>query len=230
MRTVDLPVIDCPALPRERGRAHGEGLREAITDKITRWRRAIPQAYGIDAEVFLPRFLEGTNFHKAIARHAPDLMEEIEGIAEGAGVAPETIYAMQLMDEEWWFGSAFGDGHCSSIAVAPGDGQTTLVAQTMDLPYWHDGAQALLRMDTADGGELLVFTSAGMLGLLGVSGGGLAFASIPWLSFRRTQRAFPSRSPCAPRWPGQPWVMPHRFSRRRITRRDRLINWVIVLE
>lgn len=77
------------------------------------------------------------------------------------------------MDEEWWFGAAGGDGHCSSLAIAPHAERPTLVAQTMDLPRWHDGAQALLRILQEDGSDALVFTSAGMIGLMGVSTRGL---------------------------------------------------------
>ncbi|TKT77420.1 C45 family peptidase [Aquamicrobium sp. LC103] len=173
MRTSDLPVIDCPAEPRERGRVHGETLRAVIGEKIGRWHEAIDVAYGASSEIFLPRFLAGTDFRSAIARHAPDLLEEVAGIAEGADIDAETVYAMQLMDEEWWFGKSRGDGHCSSLAMAPtGDGPT-MVGQTMDLPRWHEGAQALLRITEMDGSETMVFTSAGMVGLNGVSGRGL---------------------------------------------------------
>ena len=173
MKTDLLPVIDCKGTPRERGRAHGEALRAVIADKVGRWREAIGVAYGVPAEQFLPRFLNETDFRAAIARHTPDLVEEVTGIAEGAGLAEETAYAMQLMDEEWWFGVSNGDGHCSSLAIAPQDGRPTLVGQTMDLPRWHDGAQALLRFAQDDGSETFIFTSAGMIGLMGIAGRGL---------------------------------------------------------
>lgn len=173
MLTADLSVVDCPASPRQRGRAHGEALRAVIADKIVRWHEAIGEAYGVPASAFMPRFLAGTDFRPAIERYAPDLLDELAGIAEGAGIDMDTAYALQLMDEEWWFGRSLGDGHCSSLALAPAGGEPTIVAQTMDLPRWHDGAQALLRMAGEDGGETLIFTSAGMVGLMGVSGRGL---------------------------------------------------------
>ena len=172
MRTDDLPVVDCPGEARERGRAHGEALRGVIADKVERWRAAIGESYGLDATTFLPRFLAETDFRGAIAAHAPDLAEEVAGIAEGAALQEETAYALQLMDEEWWWGKS-ANAHCSSLAVRPVDGMPTLVAQTMDLPRWHDGAQALLRLSDPDGAETLVFTSAGMIGLMGVSGRGM---------------------------------------------------------
>lgn len=173
MFTADLPVVDCSGSPRERGRAHGEALRAVIADKILLWHQAIGEAYGVRAAMFLPRFLAETDFRAAIARHTPDLLDEVAGIAEGAGLDNDTAYALQLMDEEWWFGRSLGDGHCSSLAIAPSSDQPTFVAQTMDLPRWHDGAQALLRLTGSDGSQTLVLTSAGMIGLTGLSGRGL---------------------------------------------------------
>lgn len=173
MRTDTLPIVDCPAGARERGRAHGEALRIVIGEKIGRWHAAIGEAYGEPAAVFLSRFLVATNFRAVIANLTPDLLEEVAGIAEGAAIAGETAYALQLMDEEWWFSKSMNDGHCSSLAIAPVEGRPTLVGQTMDLPRWHDGAQALLRIAADDGHEALVFTSAGMIGLMGLNGHGI---------------------------------------------------------
>lgn len=188
MRTQDLPIVDCPSDPRGRGRAHGEALRTVIALKVVRWQEAIAEAYGEPAESFLERFLRTTDFVPAIARHTPELLEEIAGIAEGAALPEQRALALQLMDEEWWFGRVLGPGHgaasagrrrtlqpehCSSLALAPEGGRPALLGQTMDLPRWHDGAQALLRLAEADGSETMVFTSAGLVGLMGVSGRGL---------------------------------------------------------
>ncbi|MEO3999497.1 C45 family peptidase [Mesorhizobium sp. CAU 1732] len=187
MRTELLPIVDCVGSPRARGRAHGETLRTTIADKVGRWRNAIGDAYGIPADTFLPRFLAATNFRDAIERFTPALAEEVSGIAQGAAIGEDTAYAMQLMDEEWWFGEEPRDGHCSSLAIAPTPDQPTMVAQTMDLSGWHDGAQALLRFPDRDGNETLVFTSAGMIGLMGVSTGGLGIC-VNTLSQLRTSR------------------------------------------
>lgn len=173
MRTEDLVIVECRGGPRHRGRAHGETLRRVIAEKVGRWHAAIGEAYGEAADRFLPRFLAATDFAPAIAKHVPDLAEELRGIAEGADLPHETIYAMQLMDEEWWFGKAAGHGHCSSLAVSPGARRPTILAQTMDLSCWQDGTQALLKFEEDDGSDTCVFTSAGMIGLMGVSGRGL---------------------------------------------------------
>ncbi|WP_119462952.1 C45 family autoproteolytic acyltransferase/hydolase [Rhodospirillaceae bacterium SYSU D60014] len=189
MHTDSLPLIDLSGTPQVCGRAHGEALRAVIAGKIERWHAAIGEAYGQEPNAFLRRLLAGTDFRPAIARWTPALAEEIAGIAEGAGQAEETIYAMQLMDEEWWFGQAETDGHCSSLGVTTGEG--TLLGQTLDLPRWHDGAQALLRFRDANGTETLVFTSAGMVGLMGVSGHGLGLCVNTLSQLSRSRRGLP---------------------------------------
>lgn len=190
MHTEDLPIVDCPKAPRARGRAHGEALRGVIAEKIERWQSAIGKSYGQPARTFLPAFLSATDFRVATAEFTPDLLEEVQGIAEGAGITEETAFALQLMDEEWWFGKAKGDGHCSSLAIAPADGQPTLVGQTMDLPRWHDQAQALLRLE-GDDEETLVYTSAGMVGLMGVSSRGLGICVNTLSQLATSQRGLP---------------------------------------
>lgn len=174
MTTERLPIVDCVSPePRARGREHGEALRLPIREKIERWQSATAADYGEAPSSFFERLLKETGFRAAIERHTPELMEEVLGIAEGAGIDPETAYAMQLMDEEWWFGRAAHDGHCSGAAIAPSGRDVTAMGQTMDLPAWHDGAQALLKLRGKNGTPSLVFTSAGMIGLMGFSGRGL---------------------------------------------------------
>lgn len=172
MRTEELAVVECSGNARQRGRTHGEALRALIAERVALWHAAIGEAYGVPAATFLPRFLAETRFQTAITQYAPDLGEEVRGIAEGSGMTEAVAYAMQLMDEEWWFGKSRSH-HCSSLAVAPVEGRPTLVGQTMDLARWQDGTQALLKIREEDGSDTIVFTSAGMIGLMGVSGRGL---------------------------------------------------------
>ena len=164
-----LPIVDLTGTPRQRGHAHGESLRDQIAEKVDRWRDVVALGAAPSAEIYLDGLLADTDFRPAIARWTPDLLEEIDGIAEGARQPAEVVYALQLLDEDWWYRHRRGHGHCSSLAIAPHDGRAAWVAQTMDLPQWHDGLQAMLRIADADGAVTYVGTSAGMIGLLGVN-------------------------------------------------------------
>src|SRR5207245_6921022 len=122
-------------------------------------------------EDYLDRFVEGTDFLPAIARWAPDLLEEVRGIGEGADLSFRDAYAYQLMDEEWLFRCAQTrerEGpnlhHCSVVGVF-GEGAPSILAQNMDLPKVYDGTQTLLYIRHAEPGpESLVFTPAGLIG------------------------------------------------------------------
>jgi hypothetical protein len=174
LQTDQAPILDLPAGPAARGLAHGEALRSRIADKIERWRSVISGVYRCDPSDFLARFLAGANFRPAIERWSPGLLAEMSAIAVGAGQPAELIYALQLMDEEWWFAETAHE-HCSSVAILPSrPGEPTRIGQTMDLPRWLDGSQAILRFPNEDGVQTLIITSAGMVGLMGVNGHGLA--------------------------------------------------------
>ena len=132
------------------------------------------------------RLLASTSHLEAMRAHTPELLEEMAGIAAGAGVALENVQAFCLMDEEWAAVGAGGSGPGCTVVCAR-RGKTSLLAQTMDLPVHYSGSwltlntqpekggpQAVLELKPCDGGRhAVVFTCAGMLGLLGCNSDGL---------------------------------------------------------
>lgn len=156
--------------PRERGRSYGETLRGLIRARDAAWKDDIAKSCKIPAKRFLAAFLEDTSFLPAIRQHAPDLLEEVEAIAEGANLAFADVLAAQLMDEQWWYAEAFKRRHhCSSLGSLDRKTGTALIAQTMDLPGWMDGFQtALVIAGPRDAGTTTVLTVAGMIGLCGM--------------------------------------------------------------
>jgi hypothetical protein len=174
MAVTSQAIVECRGDGRERGRAHGEALRERIGGLLERWDAHVATRLGRPPQTLVSALVETTGFVAAIERHTPDLLEEVRGIAEGAGVAFDRVLALNLMDEEWWFTSPTQPRDaCTLIAVGPAEGRPTVLAQNMDLPELMDGAQAVLRYgeEAGDGGAVL--TAAGMIGLTGVSSAGL---------------------------------------------------------
>ena len=168
-----LAVLEVSGTPRQRGRAQGEGLRPLIAERDRSWRGEIERRTKISADDFIEDFLQRTNFIPAIERWTPGLHEEVKGIAEGSGLSYRAILAAQFMDEEWWFQRQHRN-HCSSFGAAARDGHPALVGQTMDLPNWMDGFQALLLIRGARPGlDAYVVTAAGMIALMGMNSGGL---------------------------------------------------------
>ena len=170
---VSLPVIEISGSPRERGHAHGEGLRALVRDRDARWRQEIETDYATPADAFIQRFLAETRFIPAIQRWTPALLDEVLGIAEGASLPYERVLACQLMDEEWWWAEPLRQRHhCSGFAALHRGG--SIAGQNMDLGSWMDGFQALLHVrDRALGLDSYILTCAGMIGLCGMNGAGL---------------------------------------------------------
>ena len=173
-----IPELTLSGPPRDRGRQHGEELRGLIAGAVDAWfedlaSRTEPRAFV--AEVAASGLLA------AAEAHAPDLVAEVAGIAEGAGQEFETMFAWQLIDECWWYlddleaeGAARRSGRerCSALAVNhAGQG---FVAQTQDLYRHCDGTQVMLRYRDPSGLEVLVPSLAGLLALNGVNSAGVA--------------------------------------------------------
>lgn len=166
-----LHVLEISGSPRERGWGHGEELRDLVRERDRRWRTALEDAAGVSSDIFIERFLQETRFVPAIERWAPDLLDEVRGLAEGSGLPYDSVLAAQFMDEEWWFVEQFkGLHHCSSLGARDPGGRRALAAQNMDLVTWTDGLQTLLRMrGPGQDDETYVLTMAGMIGLCGTT-------------------------------------------------------------
>jgi hypothetical protein len=174
MAVTSHPIVECCGDGRERGRAHGEALREPIHGLLERWDADVAARLRRPPQTLVAGLVETTGFAAAVERHTPDLLEEVRGIAEGAGVAFDRVLTLNLMDEEWWFTAPDEPRDaCTVIAVGPAEGRRTVLAQNMDLPELMDGAQAVLRYDDRVGDAGTVLTAAGMIGLTGVSCAGL---------------------------------------------------------
>lgn len=166
-------IITLYGPPRQRGRIHGETFRTKIQELINRWKSWLAPSIDKSPDQYIQELVSETKFIKAIERWTPGLLEEVTGIAEGAGVDFNDIFGFQLQDEEWWFGQEKKLAHqsparnCSSIGW---QGATTIVAQNMDLPDYLDGYQVVLRIiDDHSEVETLVFSTAGLIALNGVN-------------------------------------------------------------
>ena len=106
---------------------------------------------------YLREFIGQTRFEEVVLQWTPDLLAEVQGLAEGAGLDWETALGLQLMDEEWWHarerrrGGAGAEGPaCSTLGLRRTEEGGPLIAQTMDIEGWNEGYQALLDRDDVD--------------------------------------------------------------------------------
>ena len=195
MAIFNMRVLTLEGTPRERGRQHGEELREAISRHLDLYRENIQQETGLDAQVFFDRFYVETDFLPAIERYTPDLLEEVRGIAEGSGRNFDEVLARQLSDEDPWFRQIIKFGravpeNCSCLGTR--EGEHSLIAQNMDSWPYYDGFQMLLRVREPDSDvESLVFTVAGKLSLAGMNNHGVGICCNTVLQFDFNPRGLP---------------------------------------
>ncbi len=177
-KTDEIQVLELRGTPRQRGQAHGEALRDKISELIEIWFDGLRTNRKIDPNACINDFLENTQFVKSIKAWTPDLLEEVKGIAEGSGIPYKTILAFQVGEEEGWYARikesdspvapipVFPLQKCSGLGAYDQEGLPSLVAQNQDYTL-KDGSEALLHIKYKDSSlESYVFTLAGLIAIL----------------------------------------------------------------
>ena len=188
-----IPIINIDASsPRARGQVYGEAARPSIHQILGVYRELFGEISGCTWKAIVS-FL-GPYIQRATA-FAPDLVEEIRGIANGADLAFEEIFAINARSEIL-LDLGIRTAECSALAVLPGSTRegATLLAQNWD---WHEDVlpcQVILKIGHRDGRPPLVtFTEAGQVAKLGMNGAGIGL-TVNNLGPDRTR-------------PGVPWIL-----------------------
>ena len=188
---------------RQVGRAHGEELREGVR---------------VSVEQRLARCLDisrraGTNLDAAgvrglaraclrhVGKFSPGQLEELRGIAEGAGALPEDVLiASGYTDfkDVVARGGAAEACECTALWAGPGaaaDG-STWVAQTWDMFAEAEAGVVWMRLAVEGEPEVFVLAYAGCVGMTGLNDRGVALAvnnltptdarpGVPWTFLNR---------------------------------------------
>ena len=155
--------------PYERGVQHGTKLKKEIHELIEDWKTDIQQTYQSDPEIFISEFTKKTDFISSIKKHTPEILEELKGIADGAGIDFNTMYAFQLVDEFWVIGPELSQNRCTSFGVKKSHQNPTYTAQTLDIPFFH-GYQTLIHIkDPKNDMETFLLTFPGFVGANGMN-------------------------------------------------------------
>ncbi len=141
-------------------------------------RQSLQKAGGPPLEAIGAAFLQSTAHLQAARKWTPDLVEELAGIAEGAGVDFGVLWAFQCQDESYWFSTGqLGQfpprpdpDRCSSLGVPAADGRPTLLAQNLDTPTLYNGYQTLLHIHyPGTNRQAYVVTEPGLVGICGLN-------------------------------------------------------------
>ncbi len=171
-----------------RGLVHGESLKNDINEVVSIWKAGLSKASGMDADTFIEKFLADTDFISAIKKWTPGLLEEVKGISDGSRIDFNTVLAFQLMDEVWLYMGEITSDSCSAIGMGKKGDSPSYVSQNMDLEYFRNGFQILLRIKYEESDlECFVFTCAGLIITNGMNNKsiGICVNAVSQLSYSR---------------------------------------------
>lgn len=183
------PTIRVAGSPRERGRAYGEQARDRIGRSIEAYGEVFRAYAGWD---WLEVRREAARYEAPIAAFDERYLQEMRGMAEGAGVDLEDILSINVRTEVMFAAKARaaeaasrtgGDGQrqgeCSAFAVLPeasADGHT-LLGQNWDWLLHCFDTVVVLTVEQPDRPNFVSVVEAGLLAKTGMNSSGLGVAT-----------------------------------------------------
>jgi isopenicillin-N N-acyltransferase-like protein len=157
----EFPLIEVAGGAYEMGSQHGEQAR-ALVKKYLVW---IERITGKSRDSLCPNAM---SFLPAMEKLSPKLLEEIRGLADGAGISfPEAVLCQARAEA-----SHSWEGGCTAFALR-GEataGGIVLAGQNQDLEPEYANVAILLKVRPSDGRpRALMFTFAGQLGYSGMN-------------------------------------------------------------
>jgi isopenicillin-N N-acyltransferase like protein len=172
-----LNLLTLEGSPHQVGQAHGEQLRPVIREMFQKMTAGFEEAMGMTRAAYLDGLFAETQFLQAAERWTPETLEEVRGIAEGAGLDFREAFVWQLLDEVDWYNTLkkmpFLDrdpNHCSTLGAFGKMADPALIAQNADMGKLVDGYGTLLHVKYAGTGlEKFVVTIPGVVGIWGLN-------------------------------------------------------------
>ena len=175
------PHVKVGGSARDRGRAYGEQARERIALSISAYREVFHAYAGWDWSQVRR---EAGRYEAPITGYDRRYVEEMRGIAEGAGVDLEDVLSINVRTEVMFSAKAraaetTGDGRrqgeCSAFAVVPeasSDGHT-LLGQNWDWLLHCSDTVVVLEAEQDEGPNFVTVVEAGLLAKTGMNSAGL---------------------------------------------------------
>jgi isopenicillin-N N-acyltransferase-like protein len=180
----EIPLLELTGSPYAMGLAHGRTLKDQIREfaaSVTAVHQANNTFLKAEKKSLLDFCLRNLGF---LQKFSPALVDEMRGIADGAS-APfeEIVYLNSFLELEDLRAPSLGakilpDGlwGCTTFNVTAeaGEGGRALIGQTFDMEKYYEKYLCVLRIRPETGPTMLVLTFAGILGLNGLNGAGVA--------------------------------------------------------
>ncbi|WP_245804703.1 C45 family autoproteolytic acyltransferase/hydolase [Halobacillus hunanensis] len=158
--------------PKEIGRQHGSQGKAEVLKSLQTYEKLFHGYKGISWEEAKTLAREHL---PAIERYDRELIEEMEGVAEGAGVEFDDILALNARSEialANYKGASFSDG-CTAIAVTAPLITETIIGQNWD--WKPDQKQSLLLLEIHNQSKpvITMVTEGGIIGKIGFNSAGI---------------------------------------------------------
>ncbi|MCD7445351.1 C45 family peptidase [Streptomyces lincolnensis] len=188
MAPPSLPLVEISGAPRDRGRQYGEAVRPQLRAALAYYEQAFGHSTGLTWDQVTAR---AARWREPVGSYAPHLLEEMRGIAEGAGVRLLDALALNARGEVLYDNSFAAmdtspdpsggrveepaEGCTSFAAYGPASGDGHVWAgQNWD---WRAGVAdtvVMLRIVQPPAPTLIMQVEAGQVGRQGASSAGIA--------------------------------------------------------
>jgi isopenicillin-N N-acyltransferase like protein len=193
---MEMPRISLTGPPRQRGRQYGEQARARVHRSMAAYQRVFAH-YADWSWAKVVR--QASRYTRAIEDYAPAAIEEMRGIAEGAGVTFGDVLALNVRSEVMFASAGQGRGNlstvlaneCSAFAVLPEatlNGHT-LIGQNWDWLLHARDTVLLVEVRRDDGPDYMTIVEAGLLAKTGVNAAGVATCTNTLVSLLNEQPA-----------------------------------------
>ncbi|HZQ04195.1 MAG TPA: C45 family peptidase [Gaiellaceae bacterium] len=171
------PRINAGGSARARGLAHGSQASERVRRSVELYRDVFAHYANWTWDEVKRHALA---FTKPIAAVHPDYLEEMNGIAEGAGVAYEDILAINVRTEVMFSAVARAAAvECTSFAALPEATANAhvLVGQNWDWKPHTEETVIILDVKRDDGPDFVTVVEAGLLAKTGMNSAGIGLVT-----------------------------------------------------
>lgn len=159
-------IITATGSGAERGTQIGEQLAEQLHISWNRWVVHFSRR-DQDADDLAVRLSEVGGWETA-ERICPDLVAELEAMAEAAEMPWYQVAALSMLDQSWALTGGIG---CTAIAITRDN--VRAAGQNMDLPDWTNGIQTVLNLKDSNGLGVVAATFPGSLATMGMNSNGV---------------------------------------------------------
>jgi isopenicillin-N N-acyltransferase-like protein len=206
------PVVELKGNYGEIGFQHGRQLKERVRRNVDIYMKGFHQVAGLDRNQV---FARAEKVIKSCERYSHELVEELQGIAEGAGCHVFEILAVNARFDIIFSGevasssdaTVYSAEGCTTAAALPGatSGGRTLIGQNMDwMPPVREGL-VIQKIEPKRAPRLVTICEAGIIGKVGMNQAGIGICGNGlWTDQKRHEG------------------VPHHFTRRKALQADTL--------